>query len=133
MHKKKVLYFDDNPENLDTVRLFFDYQDHLKENYVLVTVLDSINWQAVVEDEQPDILILDIDMSIGGEVIAESLGKEHYILIAHTAASKLTVSASDYEALFNGIITKPTKDTTFIPAFRAIVEQGTRGIFQTSD
>ena len=74
MDKKKILAIDDDPEICEAIETILS--DH---GYEVLTALDTVEGERIMEDKQPDLLILDIMMATVDEGFnfATKIKKKH--------------------------------------------------------
>ena len=68
MNPQKILIIEDNFDNLSLLRLLME-----REKYQVVTAFDGLNGMEVIRQQNPDLILLDLDMPIvnGWEVIEQ--------------------------------------------------------------
>ena len=120
MAQMKVLVADDDPNVREIIRLYFE-----KQQFELVVAKDGREALALVETEQPDVLILDVMMPQmdGFEACREIRKKWDTPIIMLTAKDEefdrvlgLELGADDY-------VTKPFSPRELVARIRAIMRR----------
>ena len=113
----KILIVDDNPVNVDLLEAILD------EDYTLATAASGEEALTVVQDFQPDIVLLDIMMpGIDGYETCRRMrdmpGLQHLKIMMVSAKAMVSERLEGYEAGADDYITKPFDDAELVAKVR---------------
>jgi two-component system cell cycle response regulator DivK len=120
MHK--IVLVEDNEINAKLIR------DLLKfKGYEVVVVISGLDARGVVEQEQPDLILMDIQLfgTSGVEAAKEIKGDKnlkHIPIIAVSAFSKEKLEEKNLSSYFLEYIEKPIEFSTFIQTIEKAIE-----------
>lgn len=119
--KQKILIVEDNQENIDLLVYFLKPQ-----GYTLIAVNDGIEALKAVEEERPDLILLDIMMpKMNGYQVCERLKKNNATksipIIMLTALKELKDKIKSLEAGADDFITKPFENIELLARVRSLL------------
>ena len=122
---KIILYIDDHRLSLLVIQEFFNDTE-----YQIVISQESDKWQDLMVAHQPDILLLDLDMPVSGEYIAEQVRLVDKTIPMVAYSAKHVAYVDVLRAIgFNGLITKIKDKASFLDVFTRIL--GDEDIWET--
>jgi len=102
--KKTVLIVDDDPDSRHTSKAILE-----AAGYRVLTAVDSIDGEATVKAEDPDVILLDVMMEEvdAGFVLTEKLGETYPIVLLSSIANSSVKIFDIHELPAKGILQKP--------------------------
>ncbi|HGY57195.1 MAG TPA: hybrid sensor histidine kinase/response regulator [Caldithrix abyssi] len=119
--KAKILIVDDNKENLDLVAYFLKPQD-----YDLITAMDGVEALQKVEQEKPDMILLDIMLpKMDGFQVCERIKKnpstQFIPIIMITALKELKDKIHSLEVGADDFISKPFENVELLARVKSLL------------
>jgi len=117
----KILIVDDNKENIDLIAYFLKPQ-----NYTILTAMDGVQALTLVEEEKPDIILLDIMLpKMDGFQVCERLKKDpatRFIpIIMITALKELKDKIRSLEVGADDFISKPFENVELLTRVKSLL------------
>ncbi len=117
----KILIVDDNKENIDLIAYFLKPQ-----NYKILTAMDGVEALTLVEEEMPDIILLDIMLpKMDGFQVCERLKKDpatRFIpIIMITALKELKDKIRSLEVGADDFISKPFENVELLTRVKSLL------------
>ena len=127
MRKSRILVVEDNPDNLELVRLLLD-----TSGYEVLSAEDGLEGFNVARQQNPDLILLDLSMpGMDGWSAARKLKSDpetkHIPLVALTAHTLPGDRRRALEAGCDGYISKPINVASFIMEIDAYLRMGEQG------
>jgi two-component system alkaline phosphatase synthesis response regulator PhoP len=118
--RKTVLVVDDDPDSRRTSKALLE-----TAGYHVLTAVDSIEGEATIEAENPDVIVLDVMMEEvdAGFVLTEKLGDKYPIILLSSIANSSVKIFDIHEMPVKGILQKPVDPAQLLEAVNKAVAE----------